>query len=67
MSIAPKVKLLTQPTDVKYSALFDDTSQLLPKIKSFPVQLFDFLIFFWTFLDILKSLKKNKSALDLQV
>ena len=63
MSIAPKVKLLTQPMDVIYNALFEgDMTRLLPKITSFPIRIFGFFIF-WTFLDILKSLKKNKSAL----
>ena len=65
MSTDPKVKLITQPTDVIYSSLFEgDTTQLLPKITSFPIQIFGFFIFyFWTFSNILKILKKNKSAL----
>ena len=50
MSTAPKVKLLTQPTDVIYSALFKgDMNRLLPKITSFLVWLFGFLIFFGLF------------------
>ena len=64
MSTSPKVKLLTQPMDVIYSALFEgDMTQLLPKITSFHVQLFGFFIFFWNFSDILKILKNNKSDL----
>ena len=46
MSIAPKVKIITQPMNVIYSALFeDDMTRLLPKITSFPVQIFFFLDF----------------------
>ena len=45
MSTAPKVKLITQPTDVIYSAMFEgDTTRLLPKITSFPVRLFGFFV-----------------------
>ena len=44
-STTPKVKLLTQPTDVIYSALFKgDTTRLLPNITSFPVRLFGFFL-----------------------
>ena len=50
--------------DVIYNDLFEgDMTQLLPKITSFLAQIFGFFISFWTFSDILKSLKKNKSAL----
>ena len=46
MSTTPKVKLLTQPTDVIYSALFEgDMTRLLPKITYFPIRLFGFFIF----------------------
>ena len=63
-STTPKVKLITQPMDVMYSAMFEgDITRLLPKITSFFVWIFMFFYFFWTFSDILKSLKKNKSAL----
>ena len=60
MSIAPKVKLLTQPTDVIYSALFEgDMTQLFPKITSFLVRLFGFLIFFLDFFEIFENLEKE--------
>ena len=50
MSTTPKVKLITQPTDVIYSALFEGKrTRLLPKITSFPVGIFGFLIFFGLF------------------
>ena len=58
-SIAPKFKLLTQPMDVIYSALFEgDRTQKLPKITSFLVHLFGFLIFFGLF-QIFKKLEKE--------
>ena len=66
MSTAPKVKLLTQPMDMIYSALFEgDTTRLLPKITSFLVRLFGFFIFL-DFFKYLESLKKNKTTLKLQ-
>ena len=44
MSTTPKVKLLSQPMDVIYSAPFKgDMTRLLPKITSFPVWIFGFL------------------------
>ena len=53
--------------DVIYSALFEgDMTRLLPKITSFLVHLFGFLIFFLDFFKYLESLKKNKNALKLQ-
>ena len=64
MSTDPKVKLITQPTDVIYSAMFEgDTTQLLPKITSFPVWIFGFLIFFGLFQLFENLEKKNKLAL----
>ena len=55
MSIAPKVKLLTQPMDVIYSALFEgDMTRLVPKITSFLVRIFGFFIF----LDFFKYFEK---------
>ena len=66
MSTYPKVKLITQAMDVIYSAMFEgDMTRLLPKIISFPVQIFKFL-FFGLFSD-LKSFKKNKSAYSIQL
>ena len=68
-STDPKVKLITQPMDVIQSALFEgDMNRLLPKITSFLVQLFGFFFYFLDFFKyFLKSLKKNKSALQLQI
>ena len=52
--------------DVIYSALFEgDTTRQLPKITSFLVQLFGFLIFL-DFFKYLTRLKKNKITLKLQ-
>ena len=49
--------------DVTYSALFKgNTTQQLPNITYFLVQLFGFL-FFWDFFSFLKILKKNKMDL----
>ena len=67
MSTSPKDKLTTQPIDVIYSALFEgNTTRLLPKITSFLVWIFGFLIFFLDFFKYLEILKKNKTALKLQ-
>ena len=58
ISKAHKFKLLTQPMSVIYNALFEgDTTQLLPNIKYFPLQLFGFL-FFWTFFRYFENLEK---------
>ena len=63
MSTTPKFRLIIRPMDVIYSALLEgDTTNLLPKITSIPVQILCF--FCWTFSDILKILKKNKSDLQ---
>ena len=60
MSTALKVKLLTQPTDVIYIDLFEgDTTRLLPKITSFLVWIFGFLIFFLDFFKYFKNLEKE--------
>ena len=49
-STAPKFKVITQPMNVIYSALFEGgTTQLLPKITSFPVWIFGFFIFLDSF------------------
>ena len=46
MSTALKVKLLTQPMDVIYIAMFEgDMNRLLLKITSFPIRIFGFFIF----------------------
>ena len=61
MSTNPKFKLLTQPMEVIYSALFEgDMTRLLPKITSFPVWIFGFLIFFVLFQIFWKDLKRIK-------
>ena len=63
MSTTTKIELITQPTDVIYSALFEgDMTRQLPKIASFLVQIFGFLIFL-DFYKYLKRLKKNKMDL----
>ena len=60
MSTAPKVKLLTQTMDVIYSALFEgDKTRMLPKITSFPIRIFGFLIFFWDFFRYFENLEKE--------
>ena len=44
-----------------YSALFEgNMTRLLPKITYFPVCLFGYFIFFWTFSNILKRRKRIK-------
>ena len=63
MSTTPKVKLLTQPTDVIYSALFEgDTTRLLPKTTSFLIRLFGFLIFYGLF-QLFEKLEKRINQL----
>ena len=58
-STAPKVKLLTQPMDVIYNVLLEgDTTRQLPKIISFLVQLFGFLIVFGLF-QLFEKLEKR--------
>ena len=53
--------------DLIYSAMFEGkTNQQLPKVISFPVQLF---MFYFIFLDffILEILKNNKSSYSIQL
>ena len=71
MSTAPKVKLLTQPTDVIYSTLFEgDMTWLLPKITSFPIRLFGFFLvvglfqIFWKYWKRIKVLYSYKLGGD---
>ena len=64
MGAPPKVKLLTQPMDVIYSALFEgDMTRLLPKITYFPVWLFGFFIFFLDFFRYFEKFEKRIKVL----